>query len=67
MWLTILDYRTAEVIAKEVNEDNDFDWDEYVHNMVGHNDHYYMSAPGLVIQINELDNSNQQIITKLKQ
>jgi hypothetical protein len=67
MWLTIIDYRTAEVTAQEVKEDVNVDWDEYVRDMVGHIDHYYMSAPSLVIKISELDNPNQQIITKLKQ
>jgi hypothetical protein len=67
MWLTILDYRTAEVIATEVKDDVNVNWDEYVHNIVGHKDHYYMSNESLVIKIDEMDNPNQQIITKLKQ
>lgn len=67
MWITLLDYRTAEVVCKEVNEDEIIDMEEYVYDMVGHNDYYYMSADSLVIQINELNNPNQEIITKLKQ
>ena len=67
MWLSILDYRTAEIVTEEVKKDVNVDWDEYVYNMVGHKDHYYMSSESLVIKISEIDNPNQQIITKLKQ
>jgi len=67
MWLTILDYREAEVIAKELNDDMVMDVDEYVHNMMGHSDYYYMSNDSLVIKIDEKDNPNLEVITKLKQ
>jgi len=66
MWLTILDYREAEVIAKEV-ADHIGNVDEYVHNMMGHSDYYYMSNDSLVIKIEEKDSPNIEIITKLKQ
>ena len=66
MWITILDYREAEVLAVEVT-DIVKEFDNYVHDLIGHSDYYYMTNESLVVKINELDNPNQQIITKLKQ
>ena len=51
MWLTILDYRTAEVIAIEVKEDINVDWDDYVREIIGHQDHYYMSMKVLSLKL----------------
>lgn len=65
MWLTILDYREAEVICKEVGDMQDVD--NYVHDELGHSDYYYMSNDSLVIKIEEKDSPNIEIITKLKQ
>ncbi len=66
MWLSILDYRTAEVIVKEVDDEVE-NADDYVRDLIGHQDHYYMSAESLVIKIDEKNSENIQIITKLKQ